>query len=184
MLSLLPDYADPGRLCGLGKAYEGELALSEFPRLAAMLADTSGSARFRLAFLRDAAKRCVVEVEVDAVLMLRCQRCLGAFAEPVSGQARLAVVRGPVEAERLPDDLDPLLVNAEQVALRALIEDELILAVPSAPMHRPEDCDVDLRQVNAPRAEDSGAGQAGQAPTRPSPFAALDGLRRDGKTKN
>jgi uncharacterized protein len=116
--------------------------------------------------------------------MLQCQRCLGAFAEPVSGQARLAVVRGPVEAERLPDDLDPLLVNGEEVALRTLIEDELILAVPSAPMHRPADCDVDLRQVNTPRSEGTGVDQAGQGATRPSPFAALESLRRDGKTKN
>jgi uncharacterized protein len=184
MPSLLPDYADPERLCGLGKAYEGEFALREFPRLAEMLVDTSGSARFRLVFHRDTAKRCVVEVEVDGVLMLQCQRCLGTFAEPVRGQARLALVRGPVEAERLPDDLDPLLVNGEQVALRALIEDELILAVPSAPMHRPEDCDVDLRQVNARPNGEAGAVEAAQAPTRRSPFAALEGLRRDGKTKD
>jgi len=185
MLSLLPDYADPERLCGLGKAYEGELALSEFPRLAALMADTTGSARFRLAFHRDAERRCVIEVEVDSVLVLQCQRCLGPYAEPVSGRARLAVVRGPVEAERLPDHLDPLVVDDEQVALRTLIEDELILSVPSAPMHSPEACEVDLRQVNADwgtGAEERGAEEGSR--TAASPFAALEGLRRDGKTKD
>jgi uncharacterized protein len=172
MLSLLPDFADPHRLCGLGKVYEGELALREFPRLAALMASQSGTVRFRLGFGRDAERRSVIDVEVAGVLPLVCQRCLQSFGYPIETAARLALVNGPDEAERLPSELDPLLVVDGCVAPRDLIEDELLLAVPNAPMHRLQDCPVDLQALN-------GAAEAAPATadSRPSPFAGLAGLR-------
>jgi hypothetical protein len=42
MLSLFPEHADPERLCALGKVYEGDMALSELPRLAESLVDAVG----------------------------------------------------------------------------------------------------------------------------------------------
>jgi uncharacterized protein len=178
MLSLFPEHADPERLCALGKVYEGDMALSELPRLADSLVDATGSARFRLEFGKDGENRSVVDVEVKVELHLRCQRCLEGYLEPVSTRARLALVNGPVEAERLPEELDPLLVEDERVSLRALIEDELILAVPNAPMHATEACLVDLAMVNAVSddlEENSGADRRSD-----SPFAALASLKGGG----
>lgn len=176
MLSLLPDFADPLRLCALGKAYEGVIPLADLPRLAPLLTSTEGEAAFVLAFGTDADRRPTVEVRVQASLPVQCQRCLDTVFHEVDDQSRLVVVDGPDEADRLEDDVDPLLVGEHRLALRSLLEDELILAIPPAPTHPPEDCKVDLGGLNGPQSErqqDSGSGDAKH------PFAALANWRSD-----
>jgi uncharacterized protein len=179
MLSLLPDYADPERLCGLGKVYEGCIALNDLPRLSALLADTAGEARFRLAFGVDEKKRGIAQVSVQSVLRVKCQRCLGPLDLPVDAQASLAVVRGPDEAARLPAEIDPLLVTGGPISLLSLVEDELMLAVPNAPMHSDADCPVDLQSVNT-AADDPHTRMDTTCDNGPaSPFAALATLKRE-----
>jgi len=175
MLSLLPDYADPLRLCALGKAYEGAVPFAELPRLAPLLTSTEGEAAFALVFQTDAEGRPAVTVRVRATLRLQCQRCLDTVEHAVDAESHLVVVSGPDEAERLPDDVDPLLVEDERVALRSLIEDELILAIPPAPRHRPEACGVRLDEHTAPTGEPA----ADTENDRENPFAALANWKRD-----
>ncbi len=175
MLSLLPDYADPLRLCALGKAYEGAISLADLPRLAPLLTSTEGEAAFVLAFDKDDERRPVVRVKVRAELPVQCQRCLGTVVQHVDEDSVLVVVSGPDEADRLPDDVDPLLVEDEKLALRTLIEDELILAIPPAPVHDPAECTVDLASVNASEEAEQDAVQE----ERPNPFAALADWRSD-----
>jgi uncharacterized protein len=179
MLSLLPDYADPLRLCGLGKVYEGTIALAELPRLAPLLTSNEGEAAFVLAFSMDDERRPSVRVEVRARLAVQCQRCLGPMWYEVASESRLGVVSGPDQAERLPADLEPLLVEDGRVALRSLIEDELILGIPPAPLHPEEDCAVSLRSVNAPGLDDGDGGEE-----KPNPFAALAALKGDSKNSD
>jgi uncharacterized protein len=175
MLSLLPDFADPLRLCALGKAYEGSIPLADLPRLAPLLTSTEGEAAFVLEFDRDAARRPTVRVKVKATLALQCQRCLDTMTLPVNGESRLVVVEGSAEAERLPEDVDPLLVEDEKLVLRSLIEDELILAIPPAPMHSSDACATKLQQINAAGGE-IGTGDAG---SKQHPFASLASWRGD-----
>jgi uncharacterized protein len=144
MLSLLPDYADPVRLCALGKAYEGKVALAGMSRLEPLLTSLEGEAVFALAFDMDGERRPVIRVDVQAVLSVQCQRCMQPMAFDVDSSTLLAVVSGPDEAERLPVELDPLLLTEGRVELRSLIEDELILAIPPAPMHPEAECAVQL----------------------------------------
>lgn len=179
MLSLLPDFADPARLCGLGKVYEGAVPLADLPRLAALLMSDGGTAEFVLAFDRDEERRNTVRVEVRAALPIQCQRCLGTMMQEVESVSLLVVVSGPDEAERLPDDVDPLLVEQDRLALRSLIEDELILAIPNAPMHDVDDCGIDLGEINADTNPQEMASQAGGDE---SPFAALAQLKSDSES--
>jgi uncharacterized protein len=175
MLSLLPDYADPRRLCALGKAYQGSVPLAQMPRLTPLLTSSEGEAAFTLAFDVDDSRRPVIRVSVRAEIRLECQRCLGTLVLPVASTTTLAVVSGPEEAERLPDDLDPLLVENDKITMRTLIEDELILAVPTAPAHAADVCPVKLADVNA-----AGAGaEADHAAAEDNPFAALADWKGD-----
>jgi uncharacterized protein len=180
MLSLLPDFADPLRLCALGKAYEGSIPLADLPRLAPLLTSTEGEAAFVLEFDLDAARRATVRVKVEATLALQCQRCLDTMTLPVSGESKLVVVDGPAEAERLPEDVDPLLVDDEKLVLRSLIEDELILAIPPAPMHSSDACAMKLRQINAAGDES----KTGDADSSQHPFASLASWRGDDDTRD
>lgn len=175
MLSLLPDFADPQRLCSLGKAYEGVIPLADLPRLAPLLTSTEGEAAFALAFDTDAELGPTVRVRVRAELPLQCQRCLATMRHEVDADSRLVVVAGPAEAERLPDEVDPLLVEGATLELRSLIEDELILAIPPAPRHRPEDCRVQLNAVNALPAAEAAQSNIESA----HPFAALADWKSD-----
>ena len=175
MLSLLPDFADPLRLCALGKAYEGVIPLADLPRLAPLLTSTEGEAAFVLAFEMDVHRRPAVRVRVRADLPVLCQRCLGTVVVTVEGESSLVVVSGPDEAERLPDDVDPLLVEDGKVALRSLVEDELILAMPSAPAHRIEECAIDLTEVNAQGGQERDCG----GEDAEHPFAALADWKSD-----
>ncbi|MGB5201227.1 MAG: YceD family protein [Sedimenticolaceae bacterium] len=175
MLSLLPDFADPLRLCALGKAYEGAIPLADLPRLAPLLTSTEGEAAFVLEFDRDATRRATVHVKVQATLALQCQRCLETMTLPVNGESRLVVVDGPAEAERLPEDVDPLLVEDAALVLRSLIEDELILAIPPSPMHSSDACAMKLEQINA-AADELTIGDVGN---KAHPFASLATWRSD-----
>ena len=180
MLSLLPDFADPLRLCALGKVYEGTVPLAELPRLAPLLTSSEGEAAFTLAFHTDAERGPTVRVTVHAKLPLRCQRCLGGMHQEVSSVSVLVVVSGTDEAQRLPDDVDPLLVENAKTDLRSLIEDDLILAIPTAPTHRPEDCNVKLSEINAQQLPKRSSTEDGPA----SPFAVLADWKDDRKNQD
>jgi uncharacterized protein len=180
MLSLLPDYADPRRLCALGKAYEGTVPLAQMPRLAPLLTSSEGEAAFVLAFETDEEKRAVVRIRVSAEVEIECQRCLNGMSWSIDESSTLAVVAGPDEAERLPDELDPLLLDSDRVALRSLIEDELILAVPAAPTHKPDECAVQISDVNSSET----AGMPDRNSRDDNPFAALANWKSDDKSQD
>ena len=160
MLSQPPEHADPRRLCEQGKRYEGRVALLGLPRLAPLLTSTEGEAAFTLRFDQDDEGRSRIIGHVRADLQVTCQRCMGAMTLPVDAEFKLSPVSGPREAETLPAEYDPLLL-------------ELILAIPPAPRHPEAECGVNLavfrhEEDSAPIAEAE----------RDNPFAALQALKR------
>jgi len=173
MLSQLPVQADPRRLCEQGKSFAGKVALRELARLTPLLASDEGEAAFTLEFDQDREKRPRIRGHVQATLSLVCQRCLGDMALQVDAGFQLTPVSGPREAEMLPDDYDPLMLDEPLLRLLDLVEDELILAIPPAPRHSGLACG----------ASHSGQEQAepveGTPPRADSPFAMLAKLKRD-----
>jgi uncharacterized protein len=161
---------DPWRAAGNGSVFAGRLPLSSFPRLRGILLDEAGDVTFRIAFSRDEERRAVVRCKVDAVLRLRCQRCLEALAHQVATDTFLALVSGMDEERQLPERYDPLLVDDTPIRLGELIEDELLLALPLIPMHDPGDCGTKVLGAHRPQAPTGVAG----------PFAALAELKREG----
>ena len=174
MLSQLPEQADPRRLCEQGKRYQGSVALRNFPRLAPLLTSHEGEAAFTLEFDRDAERRLRIRGQVSAKLVLRCQRCLGDMSLSVDAHFQLSPVGGLQEAERLPDEYDPLLLEAPLLHPLDLVEDELILAIPPAPRHSEAQCLVDVASYRNEQAE---AAQPDDA--KENPFAVLASLKND-----
>lgn len=174
MLSQLPEQADPQRLCEQGKHFEGSIALRDFPRLVPLLTSDEGEAAFTLEFDRDGEGRLRIRGQVRARLTLCCQRCLQDMSLAVDAQFLLSPVHGPQEAEMLPEEYDPLLLEQRLVRPADLVEDELILAVPAAPRHPEAQCGIDLADFRV------GQDQAmGDEPARKNPFAVLADLKRD-----
>lgn len=174
MLSQLPEQADPVRLCEQGKAFEGRVALRGFARLAPLLTSDEGEAAFTLRFDRDEEGRGRICGHVRADLQVCCQRCMESMPLAVDVQFRLSPVSGLREAEQLPPEYDPLLMEERLLHPIDLVEDELILAIPPAPRHPEAQCGVrmaDYRGGDVPQAE--------KEPEGDNPFAVLQRLKHD-----
>lgn len=165
---MFPDQIDLHRAVTDGRSFTGEIALSEMPRLRTVLCEPSGDVRFAMVFERDSHGRATVHGTLEAVLSLECQRCLQPFGFPVSTAFALAAVTCPEQADELPEQFDPLLTEERLLRPLALIEDELLLAVPLIPKHPSECC------ADAAAHADQGSGDE----ARPNPFEILADWRQ------
>lgn len=172
-----PRRLDVRRLAADGASLGGQVAQGALPRLAELLAHTKGpdvAWRAALATRRIPGKASVpgLRLVADAQVALVCQRCLEPMTLPLAIDRHFVFLDDEAEAARLDEARDDEDVLALQGALDAvaLLEDELILALPIVPLH-----DV-CPQPLAPLAEASPADA--EAPPAPHPFAALAVLRK------
>lgn len=130
----LPDFVDPLAFAEKRRRLSGTISLARMSQLADLLMNDAGEARVDLEFERQ-GRRALVHVTVVAELTLQCQCCLEPMSWPVETEVTLAVVRSIDEANLLPDSLEPLLLESDEVAPIDLAQHELILAVPPIPQH-------------------------------------------------
>ena len=153
-----------------GATQRGAFPLGTFARLRDLLASDSGEATYEVRGVRDARDRPSLRLRVQATLQLRCQRCLEALPQVVEADSLLvlAVSQAEIEADQAGPDTGPdapdLVLGGAEMSLAALVEDELILAVPYAPRH--DGC----KPIAAGGERRIAAGS--------SPFAGLKGLLR------
>lgn len=158
--------------------FEGSLEPVQMPRLRGLLAADEGRVHAVISCDLDEMGRTVLSVAVDAMLGVRCQRCLEVFQRPLAATSRLAVVRTDEQAAQLPDGLEPVLATTD-VDLWAVVEDELVLAMPLYSYHEDETCIEHL--AGAEFASSGRAGEeAGGTAERDNPFDILAQLKRDG----
>lgn len=141
---------------------QGELLLAHLPRTHDWLAETGGAVAYRVDAASGERGQPQLKIEVDGVLQLRCQRCLEAMEYPLRLSSCIELVSGEADItqEELEDDSKDFLHAQQELDVVALIEDEIILALPFAPRH--ENCSVP---------------QAGQGTSKVLPFAALAALK-------
>ncbi len=152
------------------RQFSGPLAAAQLPRLTEAVLALEGPMTVRLRCLDDIGSLGRVAGQLQGQVQLTCQRCLQAMSWPLAADADWTLVASEAEEERLLDSCDPVLIHEGQLALHEAIEDELLMALPIAPMCALENC------PNKSRANDGEVGdnrRPGEA--RPSPFAALKG---------
>jgi uncharacterized protein len=164
-----------------GARLEGAWPLAELPRLASsghedaatesaaaqVVWQAQGEERAR----RGGAPDLWIHLEASATLSLVCQRCLGPVATTLDARRSFLFVEGEERAADLDAEMDDdVLALPRHLDLRALVEDELLLALPLVPRHAV--CPQPL-----PHRNDDAPGE----PARPNPFAALRTLRREGE---
>jgi len=157
-----PVNVDLFEFCRQERVLDGNAALADLTRLE--LAERSGTLTWRAVGARDGRGNPVLELAVAGSVVLTCQRCLEPFVLPLDIAAAYRVVRSEAEAEELPlddEEFDPV-VGSAQFDLIGLVEDEVLLSLPAVARH--EQCPVDLVAEHADAK-------------RPSPFAALAGLK-------
>jgi len=112
-----------------------------------------------------------LHLEANTTVPMTCQRCMGAVQTPLQIDQWYRFVANE-EIAMAEDDAseEDLLVMAPQFDLLALLEDELLMALPLVPMH--EVCPV------APLLSASDLGGDVDEEARPHPFAALAQLKK------
>lgn len=172
MRDRLPETIDTAPLKTSGREYRGSLPVLGMARLAEILRDTEvPDLQVSLYAGRDAGGVTCLQGQIEGSLHLTCQRCLERMEFPVKIDVRLALVHSAAEAERLAEAYEPLLVENERLVLRDVIEDELLLVVPSFPQHdAAEHCSLpEYREAEISVVEEK----------KPNPFAALESLKRN-----
>jgi uncharacterized protein len=138
----------------------GEIDAAKCERLAETLMPSGKGAhiRFKLTGAAKQLRNPSLHLHIVAKLPVACQRCLDEMLVHLNLDFDYVICNElPLETDE-NDDTD-WLEAAPEMNLQALIEDELLLAMPIAPMH-----DTDCSKQNM---------QSGE---KPNPFAALKGL--------
>jgi uncharacterized protein len=164
MLDCLPESIEPVGLADVGRSFRGEIAVSAFQRMRPLLADSDGVLKVSLEFRLDERRIRVLKGTVDGEIRLVCQRCLQALTFPLQLEFRLGIVTQEAEIDLLPEGYEPLLVSGEPLNTVEVVEDEVLLVIPTVPMHAGEvPCELGYR--NQP------------LPEKDNPFSILEKLK-------
>lgn len=125
----------------------GEIALAEMPRLQDKLAIPEVSfehghtekINYTVHGFRDRNDKPMLEVKLDGLFQLQCQRCLQGIAYPLKLISQLLLVNHWDDSSVEEDEIDSILVD-NHLDLLALFEEEILLNLPFAPRHPVGDC--------------------------------------------
>lgn len=147
----------------------GMVRVADMPRLQGMLAAAEGEINYVVRGFPARHGKPMLEVALDGLCQLRCQRCLQGLSYPVKLVSRLVLAQAneldefAVEED---DEIDSIPADAHLNVLD-LIEEELLLSLPFAPRHPAGTCQP---AVKGYMAEESGQAEK-------TPFAVLAGLK-------
>jgi DUF177 domain-containing protein len=166
MPSDLSESINPLRLAKSRERINGNMQLDSLGRLKGILLENSGKLQYSLSFDFDESGTCVIESDIDTQLILECQRCLKPVVIEVHKNSLLGIVKDKDEIDALAKEYEPLQLDEETISVEELIEDELLLSLPLAPLHTENECSGKkvLDQVNAD--------------AKPQPFAVLAALKK------
>ena len=123
----------------------------------------------------DGSRRPALHLRAQATLPLTCQRCMGEVRVPLAVDRHFVFVPDEDTAAALDDESDDdVLAIAPDFNLQALIEDEVLMALPLVPRH--EVCPHPVR-LGAQTDDFDSAGDA-----KRQPFAALAALKSEKKS--
>ncbi len=132
---------DPWRFCRDAQSWEIRSDVAEFPRLAHEF--TQGALFCRVVGRVDQRGSLSLRVSISGEAGLTCQRCLDSMPYTVELERTLYLARNEAELERLDALPDSDAIQAgERLSLVGLVEDEVLLGLPLAPMHADGECSI------------------------------------------
>lgn len=165
----LPEFVDPFRLAGQQIRMNGVVPVAAMTRTAALVRDDSGMAEVALRFRMSASGVPRADGRVRMTARLTCQRCLGPLDLELAPELRVAFTDGDEAAGRaeLAAGYEPMECDG-RIGLTAIVEDEILLALPDFPMHQTGPCTV--------------AGAADTPGLEESPFSGLRARLQQSRT--
>ena len=147
MLRTRIEAGELGELAVAGERLQMRLGVEDVPRLAKLIAgDRERGKILDLTVDFDAGPEGHprMRLAVDGDLQLRCQRCLQAVPCSIELTTQLTVVDDDEQAESLADPFDSVVMEAGVLDLAIVTEDEILAALPMAPVHESEQECVEL----------------------------------------
>ncbi len=132
----------------------GAIAVADLPRLVESVLGDGGDLDYALAGDADSRERPVLRLRVTGVVQVQCQRCLEGLTHRVAIDTALRLVAAEAldaEYEAVgdnPDEPDCIVASGE-LDVTALIEDEVLLALPPYPRHEEGTCVAKATRVAA-----------------------------------
>jgi uncharacterized protein len=145
--------------------------IAGFARLVESLHSSDGNLDYRVRGDVDRQDRPLLRVEVKGTVVLQCQRCLDGFDYKIHVDNAVRLVNADAlgaEHDDNPDEPDCVAASAE-FDLAALVEDEVLLALPAYPRHEAGLCSDKV--LAAAEAKEKAAG------AKIFPFSALRDLQ-------
>ncbi len=118
------------------------VAIAELERLASVVSAAETEFDVRLEGFEDSERRPCLRLQVSGHLPLVCQRCLEPLTLEIAVDRRFVIAQREQDLPDLSeedDDVESLLADGKLNAL-ALVEDEILLQIPMAPMHEEGTC--------------------------------------------
>lgn len=150
--SPLPNIIEPLKLAAKNVRLQGCVDLKSLPRLRADLQPDSLSrqASAELWFDMSADGLATLTGSLRAELNLQCQRCLRSMNLPVDATVSWVFAHDEEAAVHVPASSELILLEGSSISLFDLLEDELLLSLPSVPMHSEGMCIVPEAAVKQP----------------------------------
>lgn len=139
-------------LVGTETTLDFTIPLAELPRVSHELTSKDGEAKGHVRFSRQQGQA-VADLEVSAQPEVVCQRCMQPMRWPVKVKSRVALVSDYDSADRVPQEMEVFLVEADSVSVRDLVDEEVMLALPNVPRHA-EDNECARLKVKLPGQPD------------------------------
>ena len=136
-----------------GSQVEREFPVADFARLLDRLAEPTGQVKAVAAF-HQAGDRPAARLAVTAEVVMTCQRCLGPVRRALASEAEL--VFAEEGAPGLPEGSEVVTGDPHRLDFAALVEDELLLALPIIPQHEAgEACTLPAGEGDDPDTSDT-----------------------------
>jgi len=132
---------DAFRLAKEHGVLRGSVDAHTLPRVDDVLGEGPATVEWRIEGSEDADGRPALGIEVSGAVSLTCQRCLDDFEWPIAQRTEVLLAHDERELAALDaqSSAEVVLAGKPMPAL-ALVEDELLLALPFAPRHPDEAC--------------------------------------------
>ena len=115
---------------------EGTLDVGASERLADRVAPGDASVSWHIEGTADEIGRPALEISIAGAVALTCQRCLSDFVWPVEQRTLTILAKSEAQGDEYDAGTDHEVVVADHLLDPAvLVEDELLLTLPFAPMH-------------------------------------------------
>jgi uncharacterized protein len=170
--SFSPQHLDVKAFAKVEGHLSGEVDLHSMPRLYAdfpedLVGNIIWSAQGHLRPASDGQDAVWMQLQAHTQVPLTCQRCLKTVMQDLEVDRSFRFVNDEATAQSQDDaSEEDLLVLSKDFDLLALIEDELLMALPLVPMH------TNCQSEHAPTSQDVTGADA-----KPNPFAVLATMR-------